>query len=322
MHMSLRAGALATLAASAIVLAGCATTPEATDDTPTTVTIVDNHGTIEVPYRPERVAALDNTTFQTLSDWGIKPVAVPKRIMYGLWPDLQGGDEVVDVGAHFEPDLEAVIESEPDLIIGGHRFYSIYEDLKEIQPATIELHPREGEDPIEELKRQITVLGTIFGREDDAQALADDLDAAIAQARDAYDGESTVVGLLTSGGEISYVAPETGRSIGPLFPALGLVPGIDRAADDVTHGDDISVEAIAAAAPEWLIVLDRDALLEAEGHVSAAELIEKSEALQNVPAVQKGQIVYLDASFYLDESIQAYTKLFRDLADAFAAADA
>lgn len=316
---SLRTGALATLAASAIVLAGCATTPEPADETPTTVTVIDNYGEIEVPFQPERVAALDNTTFQTLSDWGIKPVAVPKLLMYDLWPDLQGGDDVFDAGAHYEPNLEAVIESEPDLIIGGYRFYDLYADLKEIQPATIELHAREGEDPIEELKRQVKVLGAIFGRENDAQAVADDLDAAITEAREAYDGESTVVGLLTSGGEISYVAPETGRAIGPLFPVLDLVPGIEQAADDVTHGDDISVEAIAAAAPEWLIVLDRDAMFGEEGYVSARDLIENSEALKNVPAVQKGQIVYLDATFYLDESIQAYTKLIRDLADAFAA---
>jgi len=34
--------------------------------------------------------------------------------------------------------------------------------------------------------------------------------------------------------------------------------------------------------------------------------------------VQKDQIVYLDASFYLDEGIQAYTKLYRSAAEAFA----
>jgi len=36
--------------------------------------------------------------------------------------------------------------------------------------------------------------------------------------------------------------------------------------------------------------------------------------------VQKGQIVYLAPSFYLDEGIQAYTKLYADIATAFAAA--
>lgn len=322
MSLSARGGALGALTVAALLLAGCsAGAPSAPEeDAPETITITDNHGEIEVPYQPERVVALDNTTFQTLSDWGIEVVAAPKAIMYGIWPDLEGED-VLDAGAHFEPNLDAIIEADPDLIIGGYRFAELYPDLVEIQPATIEINAREGEDPAEELKRQVLILGEIFGHQDEAQETADALDAAIEEAAGAYDGESTVAGLLTSAGEISYVAPVTGRSIGVVFPALGLVPAIEQEAEDTTHGDDISVEAIAAAAPEWLIVLDRDAMFQEDGYVAAEELIEGSEALQNVPAVQKGQIVYLDASFYLDEGIQAYTKLYTSLAQAFADAE-
>lgn len=322
MSITTRAAAFGAVTVAALLLAGCSAGADAAPegDAPTTVTITDNHGEIEVPFQPERVVALDNTTFQTLSDWGIEVVAAPKAIMYGIWPDLEG-EEVLDAGAHFEPNLEAIIEADADLIIGGYRFAELYPDLVDIQPATIEINPRDGEDPAEELKRQVLILGEIFGREDDAQETADALDTAIADASAAYDGTSTVAGLLTSAGEISYVAPVTGRSIGVVFPALGLTPAIEQAAEDTTHGDDISVEAIAAAAPEWLIVLDRDAMFQEDGYVAAADLLENSEALQNVPAIQKGQIVYLDASFYLDEGIQAYTKLYAALAQAFADAE-
>lgn len=309
--------------ASSLALAGCAAqAAEAGSQEPTeagTVTVTDNHGEIEVPVAPERVVALDNTTFQTLSDWEIPVVAAPKPLMYDLWPDLSG-DEVLDVGTHREPDLEAVIEADPDLIVGGYRFREIYDDLTAIQPATIETSPREGEDHLSELKRQVSILGQVFDREEEAQQLADDLDAAVAGAKEAYNGEDTVVGLITSAGEIAFAAPGEGRGVGTLFPALGLVPGIEQAAEDASHGDDISVEAIAAANPEWLIVLDRDAMFGEEGYVSAKELIEGSEALAEVPAVQKGQVVYLAPSFYLDESIQAYTTLYNDVAAAFSAA--
>lgn len=86
-------------------------------------------------------------------------------------------------------------------------------------------------------------------------------------------------------------------------------------------GDDISVEAIAASNPDWIIVLDRDAAMKDQtNYVSAKELISASPALQNVPAVQKGQIIYLPGDFYTTESIQAYTKVLQDLAEKFAAA--
>lgn len=306
---------------AALALTGCAAGAAApVDETAaaTTVTVEDNHGSIEVPVAPERVVALDNTTFQTLSDWGVTLVAAPKPLMYDLWPSLSGGDEVLDVGLHREPDIEAVLSAEPDLIVGGYRFREIYAQLKDIQPATIETSPRDGQDHMTELKRQTAILGQVFDKNDEATQLSADLDAAIADARAAYDPSQSVMGLITSGGKIAYAAPGEGRGVGTLFPTLGLTPALERSAEDASHGDDISVEAIAAANPEWLFVLDRDAMFGEDGYVSAKDLIENAEALKNVPAVQKDQVVYLDGSFYLDEGIQAYTKLYRSAAEAFA----
>ncbi|MCW2165506.1 iron complex transport system substrate-binding protein [Microbacterium hydrothermale] len=317
---ALRPAAIVSLAA-ALALTGCASGAAAPADEAAaarTVTVDDNHGSIDVPVAPERVVALDNTTFQTLSDWGVTLVAAPKPLMYDLWPSLSGGDEVLDVGLHREPDIEAVVASKPDLIVGGYRFRDIYAQLKDIQPATIETSPRDGEDHTAELKRQTAILGQVFDKNDEAAQLSADLDAAIADAKKAYDPSQTVMGLIASGGKIAYAAPGEGRGVGTLFPTLGLTPALDRAAEDASHGDDISVEAIAAANPEWLFVLDRDAMFGENGYVAARELVENSEALKNVPAVQKNQIVYLDAGFYLDEGIQAYTKLYRSAAEAFA----
>lgn len=313
------------LAAASLVatlaLAGCASGAAAPADeaaAPTTVTVEDNHGSIEVPVAPERVVALDNTTFETLSEWGVTLVAAPKPLMYDLWPTLSGGDEVLDAGLHREPNIENILASDPDLIVGGYRFRELYDQLKEIQPATIETSPRDGEDHTSELKRQTAILGQVFDKNDEAATLSADLDAAIADAKAAYDPSQTVMGLITSGGKIAYAAPGEGRGVGVLFPTLGLTPALERSAEDASHGDDISVEAIAAANPEWLFVLDRDAMFGEDGYVSAKELVENAEALKNVPAVQKGQVVYLDGSFYLDEGIQAYTKLYRSAAEAFA----
>ncbi|MCJ1707786.1 siderophore ABC transporter substrate-binding protein [Microbacterium sp. VKM Ac-2923] len=306
---------------AALALAGCSSGAAAPADeaaAPSTVTVEDNHGAIEVPVAPERVVALDNTTFETLSEWGVTLVAAPKPLMYDLWPSLSGGDEVLDAGLHREPNIENILAADPDLIVGGYRFREIYDQLKDIQPATIETSPRDAEDHTSELKRQTAILGQVFGKDDEAAKLSADLDAAIADAKAAYDPSQTVMGLITSGGKIAYAAPGEGRGVGVLFPTLGLTPALERSAEDASHGDDISVEAIAAANPEWLFVLDRDAMFGEDGYVSATDLVENAEALKNVPAVQKNQIVYLDGSFYLDEGIQAYTKLYRSAAEAFA----
>lgn len=290
---------------------------------PTTATITDNHGEVEVPVNPERVVALDNHVFQTLSDWDIPLVAAPKPIMGTIWPEYTDNDEVLDVGSHREPNLESIIAAQPDLVIGGYRFSESYTDIVAQNPdaAVVELEPVEGEDPVAAMKRQVEALGVIFDREDSAAEIVADYDAAIEEASAAYDSSQTVVGLITSGGEIAYSAPVTGRSIGVLFPTLGLTPAIEQAAEDTSHGDDISVEAIAAANPDWMIVLDRDGSGVGEGeYTSAADLIGGSEALAGVTAVQQDQIIYLDPNFYLTEDIQAYTALYTQVGQAFSQA--
>src|SRR5699024_11249976 len=94
-----------------------------------------------------------------------------------------------------------------------------------------------------EFRNQITLLGEVFGHEDDADALIADFDEAVERAQEVYDPEVEVAGLITSGGDINYSAPTTGRAIGPLYDILELTPALEDDGSNVDTGDDISVEA-------------------------------------------------------------------------------
>lgn len=301
--------------------------PAASAATGGTVTITDNHGTIDVPVNPERVVALDNTSMDTLSEWGVELVAAPKGVMGTVWPEYTEDEGVLDVGNHRTPDLEMIVAAEPDLIIGGYRFGDYYEEIKKQNPdaTIIEIAPRDGEDQFVELKRQTEILGQIFAHEDDAAALNEQLDEAIAEAKASYPAGETVMAVNTSAGQIGYIAPGVGRALGPVFGALELTPALEvEGATNDHQGDDISVEAIADSNPDWIFALDRDAaFLPADreaGSAPATELIQKSEALTGVTAVTDNQLVVLDPNFYRTEGIQAYTALFHQIAEAFAAA--
>lgn len=307
-----------------LTLAGCAS--GAADDAAETapaaasVTIEDNTGEHEIATPPASVVALDNRTFQTLSDWGIELSAgavslMPETVSYVK------DDAIVDIGLHSEPNLEAIVAVEPDLIISGQRFTQHNAAITDLAPdaTIIDLEPREGESFDAELIRQTTVLGEIFGKQDEAQKLVDDFESAIERAKAAYDDADTVMAVNTSGGAIGYLAPTLGRSLGPVYDILGLTPALEVAdASDDHQGDEISVEAIAASNPDWMLVLDRDAVFAAEtpDYVQAAEILESSEALASVTAVAEDQIVYMPTDTYLNEGIQTYTTFFNDLADA------
>ncbi|MFI9626506.1 siderophore ABC transporter substrate-binding protein [Streptomyces sp. NPDC052042] len=286
---------------------------------PSSVEVEDNHGTQKVKLPAKSIVATDNRTFQTLSDWGVKLSAAPVDLIAADNP-YKTDKSIVNLGTHNEPDLEAVVAAEPDLIINGQRFASYHKDFKKLAPdATIvELDPREDKPFDEELKRQVEGLGRIFGHEKDAQKLIDDFDASIARVKDAYDPKDSVIGVITSGGEINYAAPGTGRTVGPVFDILGLTPAIKTDGSNDHQGDDISVEAIAAAKPDLIIALDRDAAVSkgsSDSYVPANELLANSEALRNVPAVKNGNIMYFPQLTYVNEGIQTYTTFFNDLAD-------
>lgn len=287
------------------------------------VEVTDMAGTTHsVPADPSSVVATDNRVFRTLAEWDVELSAAPVELMpenLEILEKYTQDEELLNIGNHREPDMEMVTAAQPDLVINGQRFAqhedaiaSAVDDNVPIINTDIET---ESGAIDEEFREQISLLGKTFGREDEASELIAEFDEALERAQEAYDPDVTVTGLITSGGDINYAAPTTGRAIGPLYDILELTPALKTDGSNVDTGDDISVEAIAAADPEFLIVMDRDAAVEGGSSSGARELIEESEALQNVPAVENDNIYYMPADFYVTEDIQNYTTVLNELAD-------
>ena len=332
--MSRTTTSLAAIAAiAALGLAACSsgatsssqsTTSSASEATQaSSVSIEANDGTVDIKLPVTRAASLDNRTFEVLAQWNVPLVAAPKKLIPSTIT-AYNGDDIADVGMHRDPNLEALVAAEPDLIISGQRFYKFDAQIKELAPDVplINLEPREGQPFDQELIREVTDLGEIFGKQDEAKKLVDDFNASIERAKKAYDGSSTVMAVDVSGGNIGYVAPGKGRTWGPVFDLLGLKPALEVEGSTDSHtGDDISVEAIAEANPAWIFVLDRDAAITKDGSNTPAEtVINDNAALQNVAALQNKHVLYAPNDTYTNESIITYTEIFNSIADAFEAA--
>lgn len=288
------------------------------------VDVTDMAGTDVSIESADAVIATDNRIFRTLEDWGVELTAAPLALMNEDTVDYPADDSILDLGSHREPNMEGFVEAQPDLVLNGQRFSAMAGEIKPLigEAAFVDTNVVEGEPLDGELRRLTTLLGEVFGQQAAAETLISDFDTAIEDAKGAYDPEQSVVGLIATGGDLSYAAPSTGRAIGPVFDMLGLTPALEREGSTNHQGDDISVEAIAEANPDWLLVMDRDAAVSAsdeEGFQPAAELIENSEALQDVTAVKEGNIVYLPEDFYVHEDIQNYTTFLNELAEAFGA---
>ncbi|MGP6175136.1 siderophore ABC transporter substrate-binding protein [Corynebacterium sp. A21] len=331
-HTRFKLVSLVTVAA--LALASCSSSDGGTEAADTdstavaesnTLTIEDNHGSVEVPQPATAVAATDNRAFELLDRWDVDLVAAPVALVPFTVTSYKEDAAIADMGSHREPNLEALTAAQPDLIINGQRFAQFYDDIAALNPdaAIVELDPREGEALDQELIRQAETLGVIFGQEEDAASLVADFNEAVERAKTAYSeiSDKSVMAVNVSGGNIGYIAPSVGRTFGPIFDLVGLTPAleVDKASSD-HEGDDINVEAIAESNPDIILVMDRDGgttSRDTAEYTPAEQVISENEVLSNVKAVADGNVFYAPADTYTNENIITYTEILNGMADLF-----
>jgi ABC-type Fe3+-hydroxamate transport system substrate-binding protein len=166
----------AALAAAAAVLAACgggstdttATSQEqAAADSSFPRTITHDKGSTEIPDKPQRIVALDNSLVEAV-------VLLERPLVGGIssYRDLKGfppylGDAVKDtkeVGPLETPDLEAVAALEPDLIVSATvRHDALYDELTKIAPTVFV------KTTGPQWRENVTFLGEVLGEEDKAE---------------------------------------------------------------------------------------------------------------------------------------------------------
>ncbi|MBX3071156.1 MAG: ABC transporter substrate-binding protein [Thermomicrobiales bacterium] len=250
------------------------------------VTVTHPQGETVVSLNPEVVVAFDLASIDTLLALGIEVDGAPELANSPY--DLSGAESV---GTLFEPDFEAVAALEPDLIIVANRSSPAYGDLSAIGP-TIDLSFA-GANFIEELRANSVVLGTIFGKEAEAETAMADIDARVAALQTAAAEAGTGLIVITSGGALTALAPGGVGGRGSLiYETLGFQTPVEDL-EAATHGEPISFEFLLEHNPDWLFVLDRDAATGEEGGVAAEQMLD-NDIVHETTAYQNDQIVYLN----------------------------
>ncbi|MFT3797263.1 ABC transporter substrate-binding protein [Microbacterium sp.] len=312
---------------SALALAACASTPEAAETTPAAedyypITVTDLAGNEVTIDSADSVAITDNRFFQLAADWDLAITVAPRDLMSPNNP-LADDEDILNIGTHGEPDFEKIVAADPDLVINGYRFggEENAQGVKDAAPdaAFIDMTAPDDTTADEYVVQSLTLMGEVFNKKDEAAALIAEFHDALDEAKSAYDPATTVMGLITSGGEINYSNPTDGRGASIFFSLLELTPALDAEGSEGHTGDSVSLEALAGANADVFMVLDRDAAV-GEGEVTPAlELINGSAALAAVPAVQNGAIYVFPSDYYLTEDVFAYIAVLNGLAKTFQA---
>lgn len=289
---------------------------ESEAQTPETITITALDGAgeaveLEVPYDPQRIAILDMACLDILDNLGVgdRVVGSAATSLEYLQTYVED-DDIVNLGTIKEADLEAVMACEPDVIFIGGRLSASYDALSEIAPV-VYLSTDVEKGVVESVRDNAGTIASMFGLEDNVDALMADFDSRIQTLADFADGKTAVIGMCTSGsfnvlgndGRCSLIGNEIG------FTNLG--------DGDVTstHGNETSFELIVEMNPDYMFVLDRDAAIGTEGAQLAQEIVD-NELIQGTDAYKNDHIVYLEhpAVWYTAEGgVTALDMMLQDL---------
>ncbi len=251
------------------------------------LTVETATGPVQVGADPETLAVFDIAALDTLTALGVPVAGVPNPVYLSSLSEVAAQAQVV--GTLFEPDFEALAVLQPDLIVVGGRSSEQVGPVSDIAPA-IDMTIW-GDDLPGQARARIAAYGALFGKEAEAEALTADLDAKVAEAKEAVAGKGSGLILLTNGGKISVYG--AGSRFGWLHSEIGLPEAVDGL-DAENHGQPVSFEFLAEHDPEWLLVIDRGAAIGAEGEAAAATL--DNPLVAKTTAAREGQIVYLDAA--------------------------
>lgn len=275
-----------------------------------TMTVTHSMGTTEVPYEPQRIAALDLAALDILDRLGLgdKVVGIPKKSSVSYLTAYIDNADITNLGSVKEVDMEALNSLEPDLIIIGGRLSSEYENLAKIAP-TVGVQVDHEEGYLASARSNVEMIASLYGKEEEAQEIFAGFEERVQALRAAAEGKTSITGLVTSG-SMSTLGNGSRCSL------ITNEAGFENAAADVntTHGDSASFELLLDKNPDYIFVLDRDTAINADGAKVAKEVMD-NEIVHKTSAYQNDQIVYLTPDvWYLSEGgITATDTMLKDL---------
>lgn len=212
--------------------------------------------------------------------------------------DFGLGDDVINIGSHVEPDAEKVIAAKPDLIIASANTDADVNMEKLFADAGITTAYFAVSD-FEDYIRMLEICTDITGRKDLLQKngydVRNQVDAAKERAQKRIaDGEKAPTVVFLRASTSSIKAKGSKDNVGGVMLAnLGC---INIADDDASLIDDLSMEAIIAADPDYIFVTT-------QGTDTEAVLANVEETLLNNPAWNKLTAVKNNQYYMLEKEL-------------------
>ncbi len=298
--LTTRTSLTALAAAALLTMAACGTSQPseadtAQDDATTggAITLTDGAGrTVELPAPAENVVVLEWQQIEDVLTLGVEPVGVADAEGYRTWDSAEElSDDVVDVGLRGEPNMDAVFETNPDLIIT--EVYgpadALVKRFEKYDVPVLATLGADAKDPIGQMKETFTLIARALGKEDVAEDVLAEFDqhladakAAVAEARPETT-EFAYVDAYVMGSTVSIRPFGQGSLVGELGEELGLTNVWKGEVDKLYGLGQTDIEGLAAIGDAQLFYTGTDS----ESWLSE---IEDNAVWKNAPFVEQGRI--------------------------------
>ncbi|WP_373819466.1 siderophore ABC transporter substrate-binding protein [Glaesserella sp.] len=255
------------------------------------VTIPTARGDVTLSAPINKIAVFDTGSIDTLHALGVKIDGAPdvENILPYTKPSLENAK---NVGTVFEPNLEALNELKPELIIVGTRTAKKFDEVSALA-KTIDMTDN-GDKLIDSGLQRIDSFGKLFDKEEKAAKLKTEIETLFNETKATVKNKGNGLIILVNGGKVSAFG--SGYRLSWIHHSLG-IPLADETLKGSGHGQPISFEYIQKLNPDWLFVLDRIAAIGQEGK-SAKEVLD-NELIRQTKAWKEGNVIYLSSASYL-----------------------
>lgn len=259
-----------------------------------TITCLDgNSETVEVtvPYDPQRIVVIDFASLDILDNLGLGDRVVGSvNVTLDYISSYNDNENVENVGTIKEPDMEAVMACDPEIIFMAGRASEYYDGLAEIAPV-VRLTTDSELGLVESVRKNGKTIASIFGLEDEVDEKLAAYDERISALAAFAEGKTAIVGMF-SGGTLNLLGNDGRCSI--IGTEIGFENlGVSEDTATATHGNEASYEYFVEANPDYIFVMNRDSAIGADGADLAKDVIE-NELVMQTDAYKNGNIIYLE----------------------------
>lgn len=322
-HQIYRKTAACALAAAMVFLSGCGAAeenaaaggtqvvteaPEEEAEASGEVTFTDDLGRQVTVASHERVATLIGSFTDIWMLAGGEVVAAANDSWESL--ELELAEDTVNLGSILEPDVEQLIAAQPDLVIASANTDAdvALEELLEQAGITVIYF---SVSDFTEYLHMLDVCTDITGRKDLYEQNGLAVQQQIEEIKKRVDGSAPTVLFLRAAASSVKAKGSEGNVCGEMLAALGCVNIADSEGSLL---DDLSMEAIIAADPEYIFVTTQGSDTEAALQ-NVQELLLNNPAWATLTAVRNGNYHVLDKRLFNLKPNARWGEAYEILAD-------